>query len=336
LVLVMLVAALTVAVEISAQSDLQTDLQSLELSPAASAESQEDEGEGGVLGRCGEECAGAARQEQAGQGDESSCRAGCRVQQQSQARLQAAHPDTEASRLRGAALDLCWTECGAAAACRAGCTFLQRLQSQQEKQKQQVEQDFIERLKSQNDEMEENEEQEDQGTVMEDMPGVVRTYVLWHPLPGQLSRLMDSLVWRGGWRDDTNQIQIVLPRSLARISEPQPLAEARTEEEKFDEVYSRLASTVEEARTKLERVIVSPQFKEALYYILLVICIAMMATSLHDNFVCKRRRDGPQEMEDLYYLADTAVKARLPSYEECCNAEKPLTVNLQEEKATSA
>ena len=79
-----------------------------------------------------------------------------------------------------------------------------------------MEQDFIERLKSQNDEMEENEEQEDQGTVMEDMPGVVRTYVLWHPLPGQLSRLMDSLVWRGGWRDDTNQIQIVLPRSLAR------------------------------------------------------------------------------------------------------------------------
>ena len=56
---------------------------------------------------------------------------------------------------------------------------------------------------------------------------------------------------------------------MFRISEPQPVAEARTEEEKFDEVYSRLASTVEEARTKLERVIVSPQFKEALYYILL-------------------------------------------------------------------
>ena len=67
LVLVMLVAALTAAVEISAESDLQTDLESLELSPAASAETQEDEGEGGVLGRCGEECAGAARQEPAGQ-----------------------------------------------------------------------------------------------------------------------------------------------------------------------------------------------------------------------------------------------------------------------------
>ena len=67
LVLVMLVAALTAALEISAESDLQTDLQSLELSPAASAESQEDEGEGGVLEMCGAECGGAARQESAGQ-----------------------------------------------------------------------------------------------------------------------------------------------------------------------------------------------------------------------------------------------------------------------------
>merc|ERR1711936_870250 len=170
---------------------------------------------------------------------------------------------------------------------------------------------------------------------MEKIP-VVRTYVLWRPQSMDMEGVYSSYntmvslmqemfgdfvtegedVERRGYQDDKRQLS--LPRY-------QPGSEALTSQETsqtekakvvLENLYQNMRERFDNVALQLRTSLQSPKYRELMFYVLMTICCFLILTAIFD-ILSENKKQHQEDIEDHYHLEDTAIKVKLPSYEEC-------------------
>jgi len=241
--------------------------------------------------------------------------------------------NTKAEYLLGNALDQCWEGCvdnfsEGVSICTAGCDAMRDIQKK-----------IIKKKDLSSDEQREVKNEEfmpEAGNLdMEKIP-VVRTYVLWRPQSMDMEGVYSSYntmvslmqemfgdfvtegedVERRGYQDDKRQLS--LPRH-------QPGSEALTSQETsqtekakvvLENLYQNMRERFDNVALQLRTSLQSPKYRELMFYVLMTICCFLILTAIFD-ILSENKKQHQEDVEDHYLLEDTAIKVKLPSYEEC-------------------
>lgn len=291
--------------------------------------------------------------------EKNLCKFGCKFMMNVFNNVKTKFSKTKPEYLLGNALDQCWQGCeenySVEVSCYAGCNNMNKLQKQRIKTEhsENIDTSSTEEtsnwyIRAQEKEGQEKKDRGDDESAGEQIP-VVRTFVLWRPNSADLEGVYSSYntmvnimqemfgdivtageeVERGGYKDDRMQLAVPHYQGYAALTSEE---ESQTEKAKkaLDNLYQKIRGSFDEVALNIRNTLQSPRYKELIFYALMTICCFLILTAIYDIF-CENRK---QNSEDHYHLEDTAIKAKLPTYEECMShdpVKQKLAVQLEHE-----
>jgi len=307
-----------------------------------------------VIEMCSKNCANFEETEE---NVERKCKYGCKLQADAFLKAQIDYPMTPPKNLLGQALDRCWEDCNGMhlpsiselSSCTRGCNEMRKLQN-------------IHLTASNDDWMESNEsgEQSKESETMiktndEGEGPVIRTYVLYKNvdvddmLGGQQDEFYQSLVNIvnnmfsyidymdqdqeaflqnindcKGYKNDRQQLR--LPNVMQQALRQSDMDYSDQKKQSHNEGwFENLKKTIKHSTDDVKRVFSSPVTRDMLFYLFVGVSAFMLLTAMLD--LCqpesRKNEDGNEDCFD-----GEMVKARLPTYEECMEAQH-LKYNLQ-------
>jgi len=288
------------------------------------------------------------------------CNFGCKSMKNVFEDLKSKFSSTDAQYLLGNALDQCWEGCvdnfsAGVSSCTSGCDAMRNIQKKIIKTAKIENSEYASNEETLEDFQPENFKLQVEDADIEQIP-VVRTFVLWRPnsvdmegvytsyntMVSLMQEMFGDLVTEGedveriGYQDDRTQLSLPGYREGSAPLTSQQQSQTDRAKKAVENLYQNIQEKFENIALNLRRSLQSPRYRELIFYVLMTLCCFLILTAIFD-ILNDNKRQNAEEDEDRYHLEDTAIKAKLPSYEECMLQDpikEKLAVHLQYEQET--